>query len=99
MEEIKILSDEEVMEGLKNLPGWKFANNKISKEFEFKDFADSLNFVNKMAPTFNKIDHHPDTHIMYNKVLFELQRFDVGEKVTDLDLLIAQEIEKTYSSI
>ncbi len=82
---------------MKNLPGWKFADNKISKEFEFKDFMDSLSFVNKMAPIFEANDHHPDTHIMYSKILFELQRFDAGGKVTDRDLFIAGEIEKAYA--
>ena len=97
MENFKILSQEEIEAGLKNLPEWKFADNKISKEFEFKDFMDSLSFVNKMAPIFEANDHHPDTHIMYSKILFELQRFDAGGKVTDRDLFIAGEIEKAYA--
>jgi 4a-hydroxytetrahydrobiopterin dehydratase len=99
METPKILTEEEIEEGLKGLPGWSFANNKISKQFEFKDFMDSLGFINQMAPTFEANDHHPDAHIMYSKVLFELHRFDVGGKVTDKDLLIAREIEKNYGMI
>ena len=98
METPKVLSKEEVQEGLKNLPGWNYADDKISKEFKFNDFTDSLLFVNKMAPVFEENDHHPDTHIMYSKVLFELQRFDSGNKVTDRDLFIAHEIEKEYAS-
>ena len=83
--------------GLKNLPGWKFESNRISKEYKFKDFMDSLGFVNSMTPVFEANDHHPDTHIMYNKILFELQRFDIGGKVTDRDLFIAHEIERHYN--
>ncbi len=98
METPKVLSEEEVWEGLKALPGWTFADDKISKEFKFNDFTDSLLFVNKMAPVFEENDHHPNTHIMYSKVLFELQRFDSGGKVTDRDLFIAGEIEKEYAS-
>lgn len=91
-----ILTSKEIKTRLKNLPGWKFAHNKISKQFEFKDFMDSLEFVNKLAPYFESMDHHPDTHIMYSKVLFELQRFDVGGKVTDKDIKVATEIERKY---
>ena len=79
------------------MPGWTFSNDRIFKEFKFNDFTDSLLFVNKMAPIFEENDHHPDTHIMYNRVLFELQRYDSGGKVTDRDLLIASEIEKNYN--
>ncbi len=90
------LSGKEIQEKLKKLPGWEYAGDKIKKEFKFKDFMDSLGFIIKMAPFFEKMDHHPDTHIFYSKVLFELQRFDIGGKVTDRDIEVASEIERIY---
>ncbi len=97
MEKPIILSKEEIVENLKTLSGWEFKDEKISKQFAFKDFMDSLSFVNKLAPFCEANDHHPDVHILYSKVLFELQRFDVGGKVTDKDFLVARQIEKLYS--
>jgi 4a-hydroxytetrahydrobiopterin dehydratase len=91
-----ILSENEIAEKLKNIPGWEYKENKISKKFKFNDFLDSLGFINSLAPFFEENDHHPDTHIFYSEVLFELQRFDVGGKVTDKDFLVAEEIEKRY---
>lgn len=102
-----ILSTKEIKETLKQFPGWKYVVNppsrkasvgqgKISKEFKFADFMGSLNFVKKLASYCEKIDHHPDIHIFYNKVLFELQRFDVGGKVTDKDFMVALQIENLY---
>lgn len=91
------LSEKEIREKLKTLPGWTYSDNKIKKEFKFADFMDSLNFINKLAPFFEEKDHHPDTHIFYNKILFELQRFDIGGKVTDRDFEVASEIEKQYN--
>lgn len=96
MQAIKVLTEEEIADGLKSLPGWRFENNKILKEFKFNDFLDSLNFVSQMAPIFEENDHHPDVHIMYSKILFGLHRFDAGGKVTDRDLFIAKEIENKY---
>jgi 4a-hydroxytetrahydrobiopterin dehydratase len=96
METPNILKEEEIQEGLKQLPGWSYAEDKLSKTYEFKDFMDSLGFINKMAPVFEEHDHHPDTCIMYSKIRFELQRFDVGGKVTDRDLFIAGKIEEAY---
>ncbi|MFA4872093.1 MAG: 4a-hydroxytetrahydrobiopterin dehydratase [Patescibacteria group bacterium] len=94
--DITILSPQEVEERLKELSGWNYANDKISKEFQFKDFLDSLNFVNQLAPFCEANDHHPDIHIYYSKILFELQRFDVGGKVTDKDFLVAKEIDRLH---
>ena len=96
MTDIKILTQEEIQQELLHLEGWVYNNDKISKEFKCNDFMDSLNFVNKLAPYCEQIDHHPDVHIFYSKVLFELQRFDVGGKVTDKDILVAKEIERLY---
>src|SRR4051812_34856308 len=96
MEKPNILSQEEIDQQLKDVPGWTFKDNKISKEFKFNDFMDVLNFINKLAPFCENMDHHPDIHIFYSKVLFELQRFDVGGKVTDKDFQVAREIERLY---
>jgi len=91
-----ILSAKEIKEELKSFPGWKYRANKISKEFKFADVMDSLNVIKKLAPYCEKIDHHPDIHIFYSKVLFELQRCDVGGKVTDKDFMVARRIETLY---
>jgi 4a-hydroxytetrahydrobiopterin dehydratase len=98
-ENIKILTDEEIQERMKDFPGWLYFNDKISKEFKFKEFLDAVDFINKIAPQCEKINHHPDIHIFYNRILFELQRFDVGGKVTDKDFLVAGEIERLYESV
>jgi 4a-hydroxytetrahydrobiopterin dehydratase len=98
MTNIKILSEREIKEDLKQLPGWEFKDDKISKEYKFKDFMDAFEFVHDLAPFFEKMDHHPDMQIKYNKILFELQRFDIGGKVTDKDIAVAHEIEKRYSA-
>jgi len=93
------LPEEDIRNRLKDLPGWKYENDKIKKEFKFDDFMGSLGFINKLAPFFEEKDHHPDTHIFYNRILFELQRFDIGGKVTDKDFEVAAEIERVYSQI
>lgn len=95
--EAKILTENEIKEELKYLEGWEYKDNKIVKEFKFNDFMDSLNFINQLAPFCENLDHHPDTHIFYSKVLFELQRFDIGGKVTNKDFMVAREIEKLYN--
>lgn len=98
MGQAKILSNREINEELKRMPGWDFYENKIRKEFQFPDFMAAVEFVNRLAPFCEKQDHHPDIHIFYNKILFELQRYDVGGKVTDKDFLVARRIEEIYAS-
>lgn len=94
--EINILSNQEIEEELKTLPGWVFENNKIKKEFEFNSFMELMGFINEMAKYYEKIDHHADMHIFFKKIIFELQRFDVGGKVTNRDIIVAREIERLF---
>jgi len=97
MENPTALSDNEIKTRLAKTPGWTYADNKLKKEFSFDDFMDAIHFISGIAPYFEEISHHPDIHIFYNNVLFELQRFDMGGKVTDKDFLAASEIEKRFS--
>mgnify|MGYP001561852154 CR=1 FL=1 len=94
--DIKILNDKEINNLLGDFPGWEYKDNKISKEFSFEDFMDCLTFIVKLSPIFEMNDHHPDIHLFYSKILFELQRFDVGGKVTNRDFEAAREIEEKY---
>jgi 4a-hydroxytetrahydrobiopterin dehydratase len=98
-ENICILTQEEIIKKLKEFPGWDYKDNKISKEFKFQGFIEALDFLLKMTPFFEKNDHHPDVHIFYSKVLFELTRWDAGGKVTDLDFTTAEEIEKVFKEL
>jgi len=92
----KILTEQEIQEKLKGFLGWIYKNNKISKEFIFKSFMDAIAFIVKLAPFCEANDHHPDIHIFYRKILFELQRFDIGGKVTEMDFITAKEIERLF---
>lgn len=95
--DIKILSKEEILMRLKDFPGWSYEDDKIKKEFKFRDFMDSLSFIVRLSSVFEINDHHPDMHIFFSKILFELQRFDIGGKVTNVDFETARIIENAYS--
>ncbi|MBD3248220.1 4a-hydroxytetrahydrobiopterin dehydratase [Candidatus Falkowbacteria bacterium] len=96
-EDIKILSEREIEEKLKDLPGWEREGNKIKKQFEFSSFPLGLEFINGLAPFFEEIDHHPDIRISYKKITFELTRYSIGGKLTDRDFQTAREIEKEFA--
>jgi 4a-hydroxytetrahydrobiopterin dehydratase len=97
-EDLRILNSDEIVQKLKDFPGWNYHDDKISKEFTFGSFNEAVDLVVKLAPFCNKIDHHPDIHIYYKKIVFDLTRFSVGGKVTPRDFTVASEIERLYSS-
>ncbi len=56
----KKLSEEEIETALAGLSGWTTENKNLKKRFEFNNFAESLDFVNRVGATAEKRDHHPD---------------------------------------
>jgi len=94
--DLKPLSKDEIENKLKNFKGWEYRDNKITKSFKFRSFTDSVVFVNSLVVFCNSIDHHPDIHIFYTKITFDLTRFSVGSKVTQRDFTVAKKIEDLY---
>ncbi|MGC4081552.1 MAG: 4a-hydroxytetrahydrobiopterin dehydratase [Vicinamibacterales bacterium] len=93
-----VLTARELKTIMPRLAGWRLVRNKLVRTFEFQDFVESLSFVNALVAYFETVDHHPDVHIAYGEVTFELTRYDVGGKVTDKDVEVAKKISSTYGA-
>ncbi len=57
------LSDELVQQFLVSIPGWELQDGKLHREFKFKDFNQSIKFVNKVADIAEEEGHHPDIYL------------------------------------
>lgn len=57
---------------LKKIKNWKIKNNKLYKEFKFKNFKDTLKFVNKVGVIAEKEGHHLDIYFTWGKCNIEL---------------------------
>lgn len=68
-------TDEQVHGWLPQVPGWQVIEvegiKRLTKTFKFKDFAGSIEFVNKVKDVAEAEGHHPDLHISWNKVRVE----------------------------
>lgn len=91
------LSDLEIQRALGRLPGWARRGDALAKTYTFPTFADGISFVTRVAKVADARDHHPDIDIRYTKITCLLTTHDAGG-VTDSDLRLAEEIEKTASS-
>lgn len=88
------LNPDEISVFAKDLKDWNiFDNKKINKNFEFKDFKEAIDFVNKVADVANREGHHPDILISYNKVNIELTTHEV-KGLTQNDFIMATKIDR-----
>ncbi len=72
---------------------WKEQDNKLTKDFEFKDFVQAFSFLTKVALVAEKANHHPEIFNVYNKVTISLSTHDAGDIVTQKDRDLAEKID------
>lgn len=90
---MSLLSSNEIMNNIKELDNWNFENNEIQSDYQFSDFKEALNFVNKVADEAEKMNHHPDIFLHgWNKVKITLSTHSEGG-VTKNDFKLAAVID------
>ena len=62
--------------------GWNFSDNKISKTFEFETYLGGVEFINKIAPIAERLNHHPDVYLGYCSVEINIHSHDLGGVTT-----------------
>lgn len=74
---------------------WTEENGILTRIFTFENFIEAVDFVNKIVPIAEKLNHHPDVEIFsYKNVKIKLTTHDEGNKITDKDIELAKEIDK-----
>ncbi len=61
------LTDEQVRPMLKGLAGWARDGKMITKSYKFKNYFETMAFVNAAAWISHREDHHPDMMVGYNE--------------------------------
>lgn len=79
-------------EFLCEVPQWALKDKTIEREFQFKDFRQAMEFVNRVADIAEQQDHHPDILITYNKVTLTFSTHKVGG-LSPKDFILAAKID------
>jgi 4a-hydroxytetrahydrobiopterin dehydratase len=85
------LSDDRVAELLKQVSGWEAANGELRKVFKFKNYYETMAFVNSTAWISHRENHHPDMEVGYNKVTMRYSTHDAGG-LTENDFICAAKV-------
>ena len=77
----------------RQVPSWSLVDGTLEEEFHFKDFGETMQFVNRVAQVAQQEDHHPDIEISYNKVRLALSTHSIGG-LSRNDFILAAKIER-----
>ena len=64
----------------------------LSKTFEFRDFAQAMVWVNRVAEEAEEFAHHPDIHISYSQVTLSLWTH-TSDGITEKDAMMAEHLD------
>jgi len=82
------MSSAEAKLALAALPDWAIRRAILERVFAFDDFAAAMAFVVQVARQAEKVGHHPDIDIRWNRVRLALTTHDEGG-LTERDFALA----------
>jgi 4a-hydroxytetrahydrobiopterin dehydratase len=88
-----VLNDDEIEARLSDLGGWKREGDAIKRQLKFEDFQASVDFVNRITPVAEEMNHHPDICISWNTVDLSLSTHSEGG-ITDNDFELARRVDQ-----
>jgi 4a-hydroxytetrahydrobiopterin dehydratase len=81
---------------LSSAPGWALKGGAIEKTFSFRNYHETMAFVNATAWVSHREDHHPDLEVGYNKCRVRYSTHSVGG-LSENDFICAAKIEALFA--
>jgi len=92
------MADAAIRDHLAQVSGWHQHNGAIEKTFAFKDFLETIAFVNALAWICNTEDHHPELAVSYNRCVVRFNTHSVGG-ISINDFICAAKVDALISFI
>lgn len=93
------MTEEQILAELKSIPNWQVdlkAVPFIFRVFEFKNYYQTIAFVNAVAWISHRENHHPDLEVSYNQCLVKYYTHAI-QGLSINDFICAAKVEILYS--
>lgn len=81
------------------VPGWAQDGSRIVKTYEFKNYYETLAFINAIAYVIHAEDHHPELIVTYNRCMIKFDTHTVNDGkggISENDFICAAKIDCIY---
>jgi len=81
------------------VPGWHVLDQRIAKKYQFKNYYETLAFINAIAYVIHAEDHHPEITLTYNQCLIKFDTHSVNGGSGGLsvnDFICAAKVDAIY---
>ncbi len=94
------MPDADIAAHLASLDGWALQEGKLIKAYAFRDYYETLSFVNAIAWMIHAEDHHPELIVTYNRcvVKFDTHSVNGGRGgISDNDFICAAKVDAIFN--
>jgi 4a-hydroxytetrahydrobiopterin dehydratase len=75
---VEPMNEAEIRNHLAQLSGWHLGAGAIEKTFAFKNYHETIAFVNALAWISHTEDHHPELTVTYNRCVVRYSTHSIG---------------------
>jgi 4a-hydroxytetrahydrobiopterin dehydratase len=90
------LAEAELVSLLAQVPQWQIDGNHIQRSYEFRDYHETIAFVNALAWMIHAQDHHPDLTVRYRHCVVAYTTHSAGHAVSLNDFICAAKADAIY---
>ena len=87
------LGMKQIQEAMNRLSGWEIEEGKLVKIFNFQDFKQAREFIDKVANLADEQNHHPEISWQYDRIKIILFTHSINALSQD-DFILAGKIDK-----
>jgi 4a-hydroxytetrahydrobiopterin dehydratase len=97
MHDAPALDDATIQSMLTEVPDWHVNGTRIEREFVFRDFHETMEFVNALAFMVHREDHHPDLTVGYRRCTASWTTHSAGNRLSENDFICAAKADALYA--
>ncbi|RJG08513.1 4a-hydroxytetrahydrobiopterin dehydratase [Massilia cavernae] len=91
------LAPAEIAARLAGMDGWAVADGMLERRFAFRDYHETMEFVNALAFMTHRQDHHPELKVTYNRCTVRYVTHSAGNQLSDNDFICAAKADALYA--
>jgi 4a-hydroxytetrahydrobiopterin dehydratase len=90
------LDDAAIVALLPQVPDWRVDDHRLVREFLFRDYHETIEFVNALAFMVHREDHHPDLQVSYRRCTASWTTHSAGHRLSENDFICAAKADALY---
>jgi 4a-hydroxytetrahydrobiopterin dehydratase len=82
---------------LPQVPDWSVVDGRLRRDFAFRNYHQTIDFVNALAAMIHQQDHHPELTVTYQHCIVNYNTHSAGGALSQNDFICAAKADAVYA--